>query len=144
MPGGGGERAKCEPPFRQGGVKIFEVAQFNVFIPDVKKGGGGAGHFRFLCHCWQAMGTQSLGRTWEWSPTWSEIMRVGGFDPSAANRGAYAGEVHGIASRPRPKPKTPSQPAAAPPRQPPGRLHQDPGGNPPHPRRAKHGMLRAF
>ena len=49
-------------------------------------------------------------------PTWLEIMRVGGFDPSAANWGAYAGLVHGIASRP--KPKRPSKPAAGGPQQP--------------------------
>ena len=52
-------------------------------------------------------GMQVSGRTWEWSPTWSEIMGVGGFD-----RGAYTGLVHGIASRLKPKPNTPSKPAA--------------------------------
>ena len=129
---------------------MFELAQFNVFTPDIKK--AGAGHFRFVCMCWQAMGLggiQSVGRTWECPPTWSEITRVGGFDPSAANRGAYAGLVHGIASRPKPKPKTPAAPAArGPPRphppQPPGHLHQGPRSNPPHPQHARHGMLRAF
>ena len=38
-------------------------------------------------------------------------MGVGGFDPSAANREAYAGLVHGVASRP--KNKTPSRPGGA-------------------------------
>ena len=51
---------------------------------------------------------QLVGRTWGWSLAWSEIMRVGGFDPSAANHGVYAGLVHGIASRPKPKPNIPS------------------------------------
>ena len=38
-------------------------------------------------------------------------MEIEGFDPSAANRGAYAGLVHGIASHPKPKPKVPATPA---------------------------------
>ena len=54
---------------------------------------------------------ECVGRTWEWSPAWSEIMGIGGFDPLAANRGAYAGLVHGIASHPKSKPKTPAAPA---------------------------------
>ena len=61
-------------------------------------------------------GIQVAGRTSEWLATWSEIMGVGGLDPSAANRGAYARLVDGIASRP--KPKTPSKPAAGGPPQP--------------------------
>ena len=40
------------------------------------------------------------------------------FGPSAANGGAYAGLVHGIASRPEPKPKTPRTPATRGPPQP--------------------------
>ena len=50
--------------------------------------------------------------------TWSAIMEIGGFDPSAANRVAYAGLMHGISSRPKPKPKVPATPAT---------------GGPPHP-----------
>ena len=38
-----------------------------------------------------------------------------GFNPEAANRGAYAGLVHGIASRPKTKPKPAATPAGAPP-----------------------------
>ena len=45
-----------------------------------------------------------------WSPTWSEIMGVGGFHPSAAHRGAYVGLVHSIASHS--KPQTPAKLAA--------------------------------
>ena len=69
---------------------------------------------------------QSVGRTWQWSPTWLGIMHVGCFDPSAANRRAYAGLVHGIASHPKPKPKTPAAPAASGP----------PQQHPPNPRDA--------
>ena len=86
-------------PFDKG-MKMFELVQFNVFPPDVKKGGAG---------CWQAMGLggmPSVGRTCEWSPTWFEMMRVGSFDPSAANCRAYVGMVHSIASSPQPKRNT--------------------------------------
>ena len=106
----GGKKGQVVPLFDKG-LKMFEIAQFSVFTPDVKK--GGAHHFRFFCGCWQAMGLGGMhiaGRTWEWSPTWWEIIGVGGFAPSVANRRAYAGWVHGTASRP--KPKTPSKPAA--------------------------------
>ena len=91
---------------------MFELAQFSVFTLDVKK--GGTGHWRFVTMCWQAMGLggmECVGRTWAWSLTWSEMMGLGGVDPSAANRGAYAGLVHGIASRPKSKPKNPPAPA---------------------------------
>ena len=121
-------------------MKKFEKHQYNVFGPDVKK--GGAGQVRFLCIRWQVMalgGMQSSRRKWAWSPTWSEIMGVGGFNLSAGNPGAHA----------KPKPKTPSQPAlggggAAGPPQPPGRLHQGHGGHPRHPRQARNGMLCVF
>ena len=102
--------------------------------------------------CWQALGLGGMefaGRTLTWTPIWSALMEMGGFDPAAANRGAYAGLVRGIASRPKSKPKpsaTPRNwgpPAAAPP-QPPGRLRQGPGGHLPRPGPARHGMLPAF
>ena len=99
------------PPSNKG-VKMFELAQFDVFTPDIKK--GGCGHWRFICMCWQALGRggmECVGGTWEWSSTSSEIMGIGGFDPWAANRGAYAGLVHGIASRPNSKSKPPATPA---------------------------------
>ena len=51
-----------------------------------------------------------MGKAWVWTPTWSAVLDFGGFNPEAANRGAYAGLVHGIASRPKYKPK----PAATP------------------------------
>ena len=58
------------------------------------------------------------GSTWTWTPTWSALMDMGGFDPAAANRGAYAGLVHGIASRPKSKPKLAATPATGAPPQP--------------------------
>ena len=64
-----------------------------------------------------------------------------------ADREAYAMLVHGIASRPRPKPITSVAPAAGgPPRSctPPNPRDQGPGGYPPHPPHARHGMLRAL
>ena len=93
-------------------------------------------------------GVDWMGKAWVWTMTWSGLVDFGGFNPQAPNRGAYAGLVHGIASRPRSKPKpaaTPGEgpPAAAPP-QPPGRLRQGPGGHLPRPGPPRHGMLIAF
>ena len=45
-------------------------------------------------------------------------MEMGGFDPAAANRGAYAGLVHSIAFRPKSKPKLAATPAIGGPPQP--------------------------
>ena len=57
------------------------------------------------------------GRTWTRTPTWSPLMEMGGFDPAAANHGAYAKLVHGTASRPKSKLKlaaTPGTPSPMP------------------------------
>ena len=91
---------------------MFELAQFNVFTPDVKR--GGARHFRLICMCGHAMGLggmECVGGIWEWSRLWLGIMGIGSFDPSAADPGGYAGLVHGISSRPKSKPKTLVAPA---------------------------------
>ena len=107
------------PPPSEKGVKMFELAQVNVFPPEVRK--GRASHCRFIAMCWQAMGLggmECVGRTGTWTPTWSVIMEIGGFDPSTANREAYAGWVHGIASCPKSKPKVPATPATGGPPQP--------------------------
>ena len=58
------------------------------------------------------------GSTWTWMPPWCAIMEGGAFELSAANRGAYAALVHGIASCPQPKPKVPATPATGGPRWP--------------------------
>ena len=123
------------PPHSEKGVKMFELAQLNVFTHDVKKGGWGP--WRFIAHHWPTIGLRGMecvGRTWMWTMTWSEILGIWGLDPSAANRGAYAGLVHGIASRPKPKPKAPTTPAtggppAATSLRPPGCLRQGIRGN---------------
>ena len=44
----------CPPPPEMG-VKMFELAQTNIFTPGRKKGGGGT-HWRFVAHCWQGLG----------------------------------------------------------------------------------------
>ena len=49
----GGKKGQLGPPSDKG-VKMFELAQFNIFTRDVNK--VGAGHFGFVCMCWQAMG----------------------------------------------------------------------------------------
>ena len=50
-----------------------------------------------------------------WTPTWSTLLDFGGFNPEAANRGVYAGVVHGIATRPKSKPQSAAAPAGGPP-----------------------------
>ena len=140
--GGGGN-----PPER--GVKMFELAQTNIFTPKRKKGGGN--HWRFVPHCWQGLGlggVEWVGKASVWTPTWSALLDFGGFSPEAANRGVYAGAVHGIATRPKPKPKPAASrrwrpPAAAAP-QPRGRLRQGTGGHLPRPGPPRHGMSIAF
>ena len=49
----GGRKGKVVPPSDKG-VKMFEMAQLNVFSPGVNK--GGVGHCWFLCHSWEATG----------------------------------------------------------------------------------------
>ena len=49
-----------------------------------------------------------------WKQTWSALQDFGGFNPEAANPGAHAGLVHGIASRPKSKPKPAATPALGP------------------------------
>ena len=48
---GGG---RCPPPPPERGVKMFELAQTNIFTPERKK--GGATHWRFFAHCRQGLG----------------------------------------------------------------------------------------
>ena len=45
----------CPPPPEMG-VKMFELAQTNIFTPERKKRGGGGTHWRFVPHCWQGLG----------------------------------------------------------------------------------------
>ena len=109
---GGGEPPP-PPPERR--VKMFELAQTNIFSPERKK--GGATHWRFVAHCWQGRnlrGVEWVGKAWVWTPTWSALLDIRGFNPEAANRGVYAGVVHGIAGRPKPKPKPAAAPAGGP------------------------------
>ena len=129
---------------------MYDLAQLNLFTPERKKGGGApTGDSSPTVGGGWAWGEMEYGaRTRTWTPTWSALMDMEGFDPEAANRGAYVGKVHGIASRPKSKPKpaaTPARgpPAAAPP-QPPGRLRQGPWGHLPRPGPPKHGMLTGF
>ena len=108
------------------GVKMFELAQTNIFTPEREKGGGGTPERkkgggtqrRFVAQCWQGLGLGGVdwvGKAWVWTPPWSALLHFGGFNPEAAKRGAYAGAVHGIASRPKSKPKPAANPAGRPP-----------------------------
>ena len=117
-----------DAPPPEKGVKMFELAQLNLFTPEGKKGGGGT-HWCFIANCWQGLGLGGMeygARDWTWTPTSSALTDMGGFDPEAANRGAYAGTVHGIASQPKAKPKPAATPAIGAPPQP----------HPPNPREA--------
>ena len=119
--GGGGGNRSCprknggrrSPPEK--GVKMFELAQLKL-----KKGGGAATGDSSPCAStrWDWGGLEFAGRTRTWTPPWWALMEMGGFDPAAANRGAYAGLVHGIASRPKSKPKPAANPATGGPPQP--------------------------
>ena len=51
----GGKKGKVVPPSDKG-VTMFEMAQFNVFTPEVKKGGGGSISSFFAI----------VGRPWDW------------------------------------------------------------------------------
>ena len=113
-------------------MKTLELAQLNVFTPAVKK--SRAGHWQLIPMCLQTKrlgGMECVWRTWEWSLTWSEITGMGGFDMSAANRGVYAGLVHGIASRFKPKPKVSATPATG-------------GPPPPHPPNTRDAVAKAL
>ena len=48
-----GKKDQPSPPSDKG-VKMFELARFNIFTRGVNK--AGAGHFRFVCMCWHAIG----------------------------------------------------------------------------------------
>ena len=100
------------PPPRDMGGKMYELAQTNLFTTERTK--GGATHWRSVANCWHGLGLGGMeyaARAWTLNPTWSALMDMGGFNPDAANRGAYAELVHGSASRPKSKPKPAGTPA---------------------------------
>ena len=119
LPGPGKRRGEVPPPpppQKKMEVKMFESAQTNIFTPERTKVGGT--HWQFVPHCWQGLGLGGLdwvGKARVWTPTWLALLDFGGFKPEAANRGAYAGLVHGIASRLKSKPKPAATPAGGPP-----------------------------
>ena len=79
--------------------------------------------------CLGSHGTGGYGVCWEDVGVVPDVVGdhgIGGFDPSAANCGAYAGLVHGITSRSKSKPKTPAAPTTGGPPQPHPPNPQDP------------------
>ena len=66
LPGQGNKRwGEVPPPPPARGVKIFELAQTNIFTPERKK--RGATHWRFVAHCWQGLGLGGIewvGKAW--------------------------------------------------------------------------------
>ena len=117
LPGPGEEMGGgAPPPPPEMGVKMFELAQTNLFTAERKK--GGATHWPFVANCWQGLGLGGIeyaGKALTWTRTRSVLMDFGGFNPEAANQGAHAWVVHGIASRPKSKPKPAATPAGGPP-----------------------------
>ena len=107
------------PPPPEMGVKMFELAQLHLFTSSKKGGPPTCDSSPPACRGWAWGGKEYGARTWTWAPTRSALMDIGGLDPEAANLGVYAGMVHGIASRPKSKPKPAATPAT---------------GGPPHPR----------
>ena len=81
-------------------VKTFELAQFNVFTPRLRRlvPTTNASFAPVWGHC-----------AWRGWRLRLQVMRVGRFDQTAANRGAYGGLIRGTASRP----KALNKPAAA-------------------------------
>ena len=51
--GRGSDGGRWAPPPERG-VKMFELAQTNIFTPEQKKGGDI--HWQFVAHCWQGLG----------------------------------------------------------------------------------------
>ena len=65
-----------EVPPPEMGLKMFELAQTNMFDPERKK--GGATQWRFVPHCWQGLGLGGVdwvGKAWVW--TYGNVPGVG-------------------------------------------------------------------
>ena len=140
----GKKLGETRSPSPEMGVEMFELVQLNLFTPERKKGWPPTGDSSPTAGRGWAWGDGA--RTWTWTLTWSALMDLGGFNPEAANRGVYAGMVHGIASRPKSKPKPAATPATRAPPQPhpPGRLRQGLGGHLPRPGPPRHCILSSF
>ena len=99
------------------GVKMFTMAKYNLFTPEVKK--AKAAPFCFICCCPQALGLGGMevaGRAWQWSLMWLQVMGVVESDPLAAYERRYAGMVQSIAFCPKRRPQP--SPTNGEPRQP--------------------------
>ena len=98
------------PPPHEMGVKMFELAQTNILSPERKK--GGATNRRFVANCWKGLG---LGGGLSMPGRSGPGRRPGCADGlRGSNRGSYARVVHGIASRPKSKPKPAATPLGGP------------------------------
>ena len=77
------------PPPPERGVKMFQLAQINLFTPERKKEGGT--HWQLAANCLQGLGLGGMdhaGQAWTWTPTSSALMDMGTFNPEAMKRGA--------------------------------------------------------
>ena len=142
-----GRRPPPTPPEK--GVKMFELAQLNLFTPEVKRGGGS--HWRFIAMCWQALGLGGVdcGEDLDLDADLVGAHGDGGVRPGGGQLGGVCqiGARHRlpaqVQAQARRNPRKWGPPAAAPP-QPPGHLRQGLGGHLPRPGPARHGMLTAF
>ena len=131
---------------------MYELAQTNLFTPERKKGGPPTGdssptassHWRFVATCWQALGLGGMeyaAGAWTWTSTRLALMDKGGFNPDAADRGAYSGwctaSPPGPSQSPSPLQHPQLRPPAAAPPQTPGTPSPRPWGPSPPPWTAK-------
>ena len=96
-------------------MKTFELAPLNLFTPQKKRGGEPLAIHRHVVAGAGVGGDGDCGQDLDLVGADGD---GGGFDPAAANRGAHAGLVNGIASRPTSKPKQAATPATGAPPQP--------------------------
>ena len=100
------------PPHPEKGMKMFELGQLNLFTPEKKKGGGQP--LAIHRHVLASAGTGGDGVCGEELDLDADLVSTDGnwgVRPGGGHRGAYAGLVHGIASRSKCKPKVAATPA---------------------------------
>ena len=131
------------PPPPKMGVKMFELAQTNIFTPERKRGGPPTGNsLPAACRGWAWGGVEYAGKAWTWTPTWSALMDFKEFQPRGGEPGGVCrgGARHRlpaqVQAQARRNPRW-GPPAATP-------LRQGPGGHLRRPGPPRHGMLIVF
>ena len=142
--GGGGAKGQVASPSDKG-VKMFEMANSPSSPPTSRRGGQGiSGSFAIGGRPWDRGVCSQLRGRGSGPRRGRRSWGLGASTRRRPNVGCMPVRLAPQAQAQNPPPaRSRGTPAAAPP-QPPGRLHQGRGGNPPHPQHARHGMLRAF